>query len=367
MSLMQDYRFEPQKGIEFGLYSLGDRMPDPLTNEVASEKQRIDELVETATFAEEAGLDYFGLGESHQEYFVSQAHAIILGSIANATHHIKIGSGATILSTSGPVRVFENFATLDLLSDGRAELVAGRASRLGLFKLLGYNLEDYEDLFEEKFKLLLEIANHPKVTWSGKFRAPLENAEVLPRPLNEKMPIWRAVGGSAQSSIKAGKAGVPMTVAMLAGPVSRFKETIYYYRQSLRLSGYDPTDFPLTTGGLFYTAKDMPTALREYYPRLNISMARTNGYGFNKRLFAMQRDPEEVMAIGDPDEIVEKLIYQYEQFGMQRYIAHIDFGGIPHKKVMEEIETIGTKILPKLRKYTQTNESQALKKGGMEK
>ncbi|MBM6754733.1 LLM class flavin-dependent oxidoreductase [Lactobacillus alvi] len=365
MSMIQDYRFNPKNGIEFGLYSLGDRMPDPLTNEFVSEKQRIDELVETATFAEEAGLDFFGLGESHQEYFVSQAHAVILGAIANATNRIKIGSDATILSTSDPVRVFENFATLDLLSNGRAELVAGRASRLGLFKLLGYDVEDYGDLFEEKFKLLLKIANNEKVTWSGKFRPPLDNAEIFPRPLNGKMPIWRAVGGPAQSAIKAGKAGVPMTLAMLAGPVSRFKETIYYYRQSLRLNGYDPADFPITTGGVFYTAKDMSTALREYYPRLNVGMTRANGYGFNKRLFAMQRDPLEVMAIGNPDEIVEKLLYQYEQFGMQRYIAHIDFGGVPHKKVMEEIETIGTKILPKLRKYTQTYESEAFQKGGM--
>ena len=351
---MTDYRIHPENGLEIGIYTLGDRMPDPNTGQMPSEKERIDHLIEMATTAEAVGLEYFALGESHQEFFVSQAHAVILGAIARATEKIKIGSGVTVVSTSDPVRIFENFATLDLLSNGRAELTGGRASRVGLFKLLGYDLADYEELFEEKFDLLLQLARQDKVTWSGKFRAPLEDATVYPRPLNGTMPIWRGVGGPAQSAIKAGMAGVPMQVAMLAGPVSRFKQTIDVYRESLQRHGFNPADFPVTTGGLFYSAADMPSALRAYYPYLNEGMKKANGYGFNKRLFAMQRDPQEVMLIGDPEQIIEKLLYQYEEFGMQRYIAHIDFGGLPHHEVLKQIEILGTKVLPTVKKYTQT-------------
>ena len=186
---MTDYRIHPENGLEIGIYTLGDRMPDPNTGQMPSEKERIDHLIEMATTAEAVGLDYFALGESHQEFFVSQAHAVILGAIARATEKIKIGSGVTVVSTSDPVRIFENFATLDLLSNGRAELTGGRASRVGLFKLLGYDLADYEELFEEKFDLLLQLARQDKVTWSGKFRAPLEDATVYPRPLNGTIPI----------------------------------------------------------------------------------------------------------------------------------------------------------------------------------
>lgn len=177
---MQDYRINPKNGLEFGLYSLGDHMPDALTGERVSAKERVDQIVQEAVLAEQAGLDFFSIGESHQKYFVGQAHAVMLGAVSQATEKIKIGSAATIVSTSDPVRIYENFATLDLLSNGRAEIIGGRASRVGLFELLGYDLRDYEELFEEKFELLLKINQEKFVTWEGNFRAPLKNAEVLP-------------------------------------------------------------------------------------------------------------------------------------------------------------------------------------------
>lgn len=206
---MKDFRIDPSKGLELGFYTLGEHMPDAHTSKRISPHQRIKEIIEMAKLADEAGLDVFNLGESHQEYFVSQAHAVVLSAIAQQTKRIKIGSSATIASTSDPVRIYEDFATLDLISGGRAEITAGRASRLGLFKLLGYNVEDYEELFEEKFDLLRKINENERVTWSGKFRASLEDAEILPRPLEGKMPIWRAVGGPAASAIKAGKKVCP--------------------------------------------------------------------------------------------------------------------------------------------------------------
>ena len=220
---MEKYRIDQSKGLEFGLYTLGDHIPNPLTGERISAEQRIHEIIELAKLAEQAGIDFFSVGESHQEYFATQAHSVVLAAIAQATSKIKIASSSTIISTSDPVRVYEDFATIDLISKGRTEIIAGRASRIGLFDLLGYNVRDYEELFEEKFELLLKINEEEVVNWSGQFRAPLNNARVIPRPQNGSMPIWRAVGGAPASAIKAGYAGVPMFLATLGGPATSFK------------------------------------------------------------------------------------------------------------------------------------------------
>lgn len=349
---MKDFRIDPSKGLELGIYTLGEHMPDAHTGKRISPHQRIKEIIEMAKLADEAGLDVFNLGESHQEYFVSQAHAVILGAIAQQTKYIKIGSSATIASTSDPVRIYENFATLDLISGGRAEITAGRASRLGLFKLLGYNVEDYEELFEEKFDLLRKINENERVTWSGKFRASLEDAEILPRPLEGKMPIWRAVGGPAASAIKAGKKGVPMMIAMLGGDIRIFERSVDAWRNSLEASGFNPDDYPLTTAGLLYTAKDAKTAKEEFYPYLNQGLELANGNGFNKRLFEHSTEPDDVMVIGSPQEILEKILYQHENFNNQRYMAEIDFGGLPFEKVMDTIYMLGEQIVPAVKKYT---------------
>ena len=223
---MKQYRIDPSKGLEFGIYTLGDHLPNPLTGERISAQERVQEIIEYAKLADEAGIDFFSVGESHQEYFATQAHSVVLGTIAQATKNIKIASSSTIISTSDPVRVYEDFATIDLISNGRAEIVAGRASRVGLFDLLGYDIRHYEELFEEKFELLLQINKEEVLNWSGNYRAPLKNAQILPRPKEGKIPIWRAVGGTPASAIKAGYAGVPMFMAHLGGPASIFKNTI---------------------------------------------------------------------------------------------------------------------------------------------
>ncbi|CCI84927.1 LLM class flavin-dependent oxidoreductase [Lactobacillus pasteurii] len=349
---MKDFRIDPSKGLELGIYTLGEHMPDPHTGKRISPQERIKQIIEMAKLADEAGLDVFNLGESHQEYFVSQAHAVILGAIAQQTKNIKIGSAATIASTSDPVRIYENFATLDLISGGRAEITAGRASRVGLFKLLGYNIDDYKELFEEKFDLLRQINENEKVTWQGKFRAPLEDAEVLPRPLTGKMPIWRAVGGPAASAIKAGKKGVPMMIAMLGGDIRIFERSIDAWRNSLEANGFNPDDYPLTTAGLLYTAKDAETAKEEFYPYLNNGIMLANGDTFNKRIFEHSSEPDDVMVLGSPQEILEKILYQHEIFNNQRYMAEIDFGALPFEKVMDTIYMLGEKIVPAVKKYT---------------
>lgn len=353
---METYRINPHNGLEFGIYTLGDHLPNPLTGERVSASERVHEIIEYAKLAEQAGIDFFSVGESHQEYFATQAHTVVLASIAQATDTIKIGSSSTIISTSDPVRVYEDFATIDLISNGRAEIIAGRASRVGLFDLLGYNLRDYEELYEEKFELLRKLNEEEVVNWSGEFRAPLKSAKILPRPKNGSLPIWRAVGGSPASAIKAGYAGVPMFMAHLGGPASVFKHTVDAYRQAARQNGFDPSELPVATAGFFYAAETSQQALREYYPHINEGMKRTNGQGFSKQLFAQGTDPHSIMNIGSPQQIIEKILYQHEVFGHQRYIAQIDFGGVPFDQVKKNIELIGTEILPAIRKYTAENE-----------
>jgi alkanesulfonate monooxygenase SsuD/methylene tetrahydromethanopterin reductase-like flavin-dependent oxidoreductase (luciferase family) len=349
---MEKYRIDPSKGLEFGLYTLGDHLPHPETGERIPASQRLDEIIELAKLAEDAGLDFFSVGESHQDYFTTQAHSVVLAAIAQATEKIKIASSSTIISTLDPVRVYEDFATIDLISKGRTEIVAGRASRVGNFDLLGYDLHDYEELYEEKFDLLLKINENEYVDWEGQFRAPLKNAHVLPRPLNGSLPIWRAVGGHPSSAVKAGYAGVPIFVAMLGGPATLFKRTIDSYRDALARGGYDPKAFPVSTAGFFYLAETTQQAQRETYPFINAGMQKTNGRGFAKQVFAQGADPHDVMNIGSPQEVIEKILYQHETFGHQRYIAQMDFGGIPFDKLRKNIELIGKEVLPAIRKYT---------------
>lgn len=348
---MEKFRIQPDKGLEFGVYTLGDHLPDPHTGKSISAQERIQQIIEMATKAEEVGLDFFSVGESHQEYFTTQAHSVVLAAIAQATSKIKIGSSSTIISTLDPVRVYEDFATLDLISDGRMEIIAGRASRVGVFELLGYELHNYEELFEEKFDLLRLINENEIVNWEGEFRAPLKDAQILPRPKEGSLPIWRAVGGGPGSAVRAGLKGVPMFLAMLGGPAESFKYSMDVYREALSRGGHNPNDFPVANAGFFYVAETTQQAFREVYPHVNEGMKRTNGQGFPKQSFAQGMDVRNVMNIGSVDQIVEKILYQHELFGQQRYIAQLDFGGIPHDKIMNNIEVYGTEIIPKVKKH----------------
>lgn len=358
---MEKYRFDPSQGMEFGIYTLGDHIPNPHTGERISAQQRIKEIIEFAKLAEQAGIDFFSVGESHQEYFATQAHTVVLSAIAQATEKIKIGSSATIISTSDPVRVYEDFATIDLISGGRTEIVAGRASRVGLFDLLGYDLRNYEELYEEKFELLLKINEEEVVNWSGQFRAPLRDAKVIPRPQQGWMPIWRAVGGPPASAIKAGVQGVPMYLATLGGPAASFKLSVDAYRDSLKQAGYDPSQYPIATAGFFNAAETTLQAQREAYPHANLGLQLINGRSYPKQHFAQGADPRDVMNIGEPQLIIEKILYQHEMFGHQRYIAQMDFGGVPFDRLKRNIELIGTEILPAIKKYTAKKEMEESK------
>lgn len=353
-------KIDKSQGLEFGLYTLGDHLPNPHTGERISASQRIKEIIETAEYAEQAGIDTFQVGESHQDYFASQAHMVILSAIAQATSKIKIASGSTIISTSDPVRVFEDASTIDLISDGRMEVIAGRASRVGLYDLLGYSLDDYEALFEEKFELFLKINENEYVDWNGEFRAPLNNAHVIPRPENDQngLPIWRAVGGSMASAHKAGLIGVPMYQAHLGGPADVFKSRIDLFRQTAEESGFDVANIPVATAGFFFTHEDTLEAYRKYYPHINEGMKKSNGQGFPKQGFAQGQDYRSVINVGSPELIVEKILYQHELFNHDRYIAQLDFGGVTLDDIKRNIDIIGEKILPEVKKYTKTQGEQ---------
>lgn len=349
---MQNYRIDSAQGMEFGLYSLGDHMANPLTGERISAQQRIQELIEASQLAEQAGIDVFAVGESHQTHFTSQAHTVILGAIAQATKHIKIASSATVLSVADPVRVYEDFATLDLISNGRAEIVAGRGSRVGAYELFGYDLAYYEDLFEEKLELLMQLNEKEKITWEGQFRPPLINAMIYPQPLEGSLPIWRAVGGPPASAIKAGQMGIPMMLTTLGGPAINFKVSVDAYREAAAEGGFDPATLPIATTSLFYVAETTQQAIDEMYPHLNSGFLTIRGSGYPRQQIELASSTTDALMVGSPQQIIEKMLYQYELFGQQRFMAQIDFGGVPFKQVMKNIELIGNDIIPAIKKYT---------------
>ncbi|URN96339.1 MAG: LLM class flavin-dependent oxidoreductase [Candidatus Pristimantibacillus lignocellulolyticus] len=350
---MEKYRIEPKSGMEFGLYTLGDHMTHSMINQPISAQQRLHEIIDASKLAEDAGLDVFAVGESHQTYFTTQAHTVVLGAIAQATSKIKISSSATVLSVSDPVRIYEDFATLDLISRGRTEIVAGRGSRVGAYDLFGYDLNDYEELFEEKLKLLVKLneATGP-VSWEGQFRAPLHRAEILPQPVNGHLPIWRAVGGPPASAIKAGEAGIPMMLTTLGGPAVNFRASVEAYREAATNNGHDASQLPIATTSLFYTAETSQDAMNEYYPYINAGFTSIRRSGYPKQQFDQAIDYRDALMVGSPQQIIEKLLYQYELFGQQRFMAQIDFGGVPFDKVMKNIELIGRDIIPAVKKYT---------------
>ncbi|MGO3273842.1 MAG: LLM class flavin-dependent oxidoreductase [Staphylococcus equorum] len=339
--------------LEFGLYSLGDHLLNPHKGEKVSSEKRIQELIEASQLAEQAGINVFGVGESHQEHFTTQAHTVILGAIAQATNTIKISSSSSIISAADPVRIFEDFATLDLISHGRTEIVAGRASRTGIFDLFGLDLNDYDELYEEKLNLLLELNKTNKITWSGKFRPDLNNMEIFPRPIDNVLPIWRAVGGPAASAIKAGRQGIPMMITTLGGPAMTFKNSIDEYRLTAKEYGFDNSAeaLPVSTASLFYTADTTQAALREFYPHINVGMSFIRGTGYPKQQFANTPDYRDALMVGSPQQIIEKILYQHELYNHQRFMAQIDFGGVPFDKIMKNIELIGNEIIPGVKKH----------------
>ncbi len=335
---------------KIGLYSLGDYVSNAVTNEIITEQERMEEIISAAKLADEKKLDIFALGESHQEHFISQAHAVILGAIARETKNILLSSSATIISTSDPVRVYENFATLDILSNGRAEIVAGRASRIGLFSLLGYDVRDYEALFEEKFKLLLHLNNESVINWSGAYRSPLQNEILHPKPLQDKLPIWRAVGGHAQSARVAGMQQVPMMLATLAGPVTHFNQTIEVYRQYFKEYHENLDQMRVGITSFFHVAETDEIAFNRFYKYINYALIQANGHGMNPEVYQSALDIRNAILVGSPETIINKIVYQYEVYRHERHLFQLDLGGMSYDMIEEQINIISKDIMPEVKK-----------------
>lgn len=344
-------------GIEIGIYTLADIGPDPLTNKMITPKQRMKEMIQAAKLADEAGLDVFGVGEHHRLDYASSSPAVILAAIAQATNRIKLTSTTSVLSTLDPVRLFEDFATLDLLSDGRAEILAGRGAFIESFPLFGYSTNDYDELFSEHMELLLQLNVNERVTWSGDFRSPLRNAEISPRPLQEQIPIWIGVGGTPDSAVRAGKFGVGMVLAILGGDPLRFKHLVDLYRNAGMEAGHSPDVLKVGITGHAFIAETTQQAKDEFFPYYSnywsyVNRQRGMGTRMSREDFEHMASPNTALFVGSPQQIVEKVLHQHELFGHKRFLAQMDIGGLPFNKVAKNIELLAAEVAPLIKKAT---------------
>lgn len=339
--------------MELGISMFGDLHKDPTTGKFQSAQQRLGEIIEEIKLMDELGLDYFGMGEHHRPDYAVSSPEIILAAASTVTKNIKLGSAVSVLSSSDPVKLYQNFAMIDLLSNGRAELMAGRGSFTESFPLFGYNLQDYSELFSEKLDLLLAINAHDKVTWNGNFRAPLKDQEVLPRAVNNELAIWIAVGGTPESVIRAARLGLPLMIAIIGGSPAHFSPLFNLYREEYKLYNHDPAKLQIGIHAHSFFGDDGKALADQYFPTYAGQMDRigkTRGWPpFQRSQFEYGRTKNGALFIGDANEAIDKILYVQEMFGLTRFAAHMDIGGPSHKDMMKSIEIYGTKIAPKVR------------------
>ncbi len=337
--------------MELGIYTFGEVTPDARTGEQVSVQQRLRDLVEEIELADRVGLDVFGVGEHHRPDYVISAPAVVLAAAAERTQRIRLTSAVNVLSSDDPVRVFQQFATLDLLSGGRAEIMAGRGSFIESFPLFGYELRDYDSLFSEKLELLLKLRESERVTWSGGHRSPIEDRGVYPRPLQDPLPIWIAVGGTPESAVRAGTLGLPMALAIIGGEPARFAPFAELFRRAARSAGHD--DLPLSINSHGFIADSADEAAEIAFPPMKLMMdriGRERGWPpMTREQFEASRTLHGSSFIGSPAEIVEKILYQHEIFGHERFLVQFTIGSISHDKVMRCIELFGTEVAPAVR------------------
>jgi probable LLM family oxidoreductase len=320
-----------------------------------SPAERLRRLVEQIEFADQIGLDVFGVGEHHRREFLDSAPAIILAAAAARTQRIRLTSAVTVLSAADPVRVFQEFATLDLLSQGRTEMVVGRGSSIEAFPLFGFNLEDYDSLFEEKLDLLLKIRDNEHVYWSGEYRPTLNGQGVYPRPLQKPLPIWIGVGGTPESFVRAGLLGLPLMVAIIGGETSRFRPLVDLYREAGRRAGHLPDQLKVGVHMLGYVAENTQEAVDDFFPGYAHTMTeigKERGWPkMTRASFDSQRGPQGALLVGDPDEVVEKIVRQSKALGgISRITFMMNPASLPHSKLMRATQLIGTRVAPALRR-----------------
>lgn len=346
---------------EIGIMTFGEITADAVTGALPTPHQRVRETIEQATVADEVGLDVFGVGEHHRSDFVGSAPSILLAAAAENTENIKLTSSVTVLGSEDPVRVWEQFATIDLLSAGRAEIIAGRGSYTESFPLFGYDLSDYADLFREKLDLLLAIREHNPVNWQGRLRARLVDADVAPRAYRETIPIWVGVGGSAASAVSTGRRGLPMALALLLGPLTYHVETVALYRQAAADAGYDADALPVSINAHGFVGATSQAAREVMFPYFARGMMENNhqrgrGFPLSRAAFDAQSSPASGLLVGSSEEVAEKLLAYHELYGITRAIIQMGFGGMPQSEHLSAIERLGTEVAPIVRREVQARQ-----------
>jgi probable LLM family oxidoreductase len=325
--------------VEIGVYTFAE-----LRGDGVSAQQRLRDLMEEIELADQVGLDVFGVGEHHRPDFAVSAPAVVLGAAAVRTERIRLTSAVTVLSSDDPVRVFQQFATVDLLSGGRAEIMAGRGSFIESFPLFGYDLAEYDRLFEEKLERLLAIRSRPA------------ELDVYPVPVQDPLPVWVAVGGSPESAIRAGRLGLPLALAIIGGRPEQFVPFVELYRRSAAEAGHDPAHLPVSINSHAYVADTSEQAAEEFFPSYAAMMnaiGRERGWApIQRQDFDALRTRRGALAVGSPQEVIEKILFQHELFGHQRFLAQMSVGTMPHRNVLRAIELLGTEVAPAVRKAT---------------
>lgn len=315
---------------------------------------RLRELIEEIKLMDEAGIEFFGIGEHHRPDYAVSVPEVVLGAAATATKKIKLGSAVTVLSSSDPVRIYQAFATLDQLSNGRAELMAGRGSFIESFPLYGYDLNHYNELFEEKLELLLQINQQDRITWKGKYRAALKDQDVLPRAVNNHLNIWVAVGGTPESVVRAAKLGLPVMFAIIGGNPAQFKPLFDYYKELYEHFGHDAKKLQTGVHMHSFFGEDSRQTADAYYPVYSAQMNRvgaSRGWPpFSRSQYDQGRGKNGAYLFGDANEAVDKILHMHELFGLTRFSAHMDVGGPSHDMLMKSIDIFGSRIAPAVRK-----------------
>jgi probable LLM family oxidoreductase len=336
--------------MELGLYTFAEVGP------AISPAQRLKNLLEEIELADQLGIEVFGLGEHHRPDYAISAPAVVLAAAASRTKQIRLTSAVTVLSSDDPVRVFQDFATLDLLSNGRAEIMAGRGSFIESFPLFGFNLEDYDELFEETLQLLLILREHERVRWSGKHRAPIDGLSVYPRPVQNPLPVWIAVGGTPASVVRAGTLGLPLALAIIGGAPERFAPFVELYRESARKAGHDESKLKVSINSHGFLADTSEAAADIFYPPYADVMSRIGrerGWPpTTRQQFEVARSLRGALLVGSAQEMIDKIMFQFEIFRHDRFMAQFSVGPVPHDKMLRAIELYGSEVAPVIRKET---------------
>ena len=341
--------------MEIGVYTFADLGTHPITRQTITPRQRMVNLMEEIELADQLGLDIFALGEHHRPDYLISAPTVVLGAAAVKTQKIKLSSAVTVLSSDDPVRVFQQFAEIDLLSGGRAEIMAGRGSFIESFPLFGYNLEDYDDLFSEKLEMLLQLNKEEIFSWEGKYTQTVNKRGVYPRPYQKEIPIWIGVGGTPESVIRAAEHGLPMALAIIGGLPARFAPYVQLYRDVYTKSGHSINEMELGINSHTYIADEAQQARDEFYPPYSEVMnriGRERGWPPGSReQFDASTETHGALLVGSPQQVIDKILYQHQLFRHTRFLAQMSLGAMPHNKVLHSMELLGTKVAPEVKKY----------------